>query len=74
MPLLERLQDTRGLGSRRQRERSAYAVLALNLMAFADALVGRPMREAIGLPDDDASRARFRRFVGRLMDDAVSVE
>lgn len=70
-PLLGRLCETHSLGTKRQRERVAYAVLALNLTAFADALVGAPMREAVGLPDDDASRARFFRWLGRLLDEEV---
>ena len=73
-PLLERLQETRRLGTRKLREQAAYAVLVLNLIAFADALVGRPMRQAVGLPDDEANRARFGRWVGRLLDDVVSAE
>jgi AcrR family transcriptional regulator len=70
--LLERLCDGRGLASRRQQERAADAVLVLNLVAFAEALVGSPMRAAVGIADDAPRRARLQRWLGRLLDDSVS--
>ena len=69
--LLDAILAERTLRGRKHRERAAEALLALNLVAFADALVGRQMRQAVGLPDDEGSRARFRSFVGRLVDEAV---
>jgi len=70
--LLERLCDGRGLETRRQQERAADAVLVLNLVAFAEALVGSPMRAAVGIADDAPRRARLQRWLGRLLDDSVS--
>jgi AcrR family transcriptional regulator len=73
-PLLKQLYKTRCLTTRRQRTRAAHSVLALNLVAFADALVGSQMRIAVGLPDDEMSRARFFRWLGGLLDKGVDQE
>jgi len=67
-PLLERIRVTRGLRTRGQRERAANAVLVLSFVAFAEALVGPPMRAAVGLPDDEPSRARLTRWLAGLLD------
>lgn len=73
-PLLAQLHNMHELRTKRLREQAAYAVLALNLLAFADALVGGPMRKAVGLAEDDANRARFQRWIGRVLDDEMSAE
>ncbi len=67
-PLIQRLGETRGLKTARLRERAAFAVLALNLVAFAEAHVGRPLRASVGLGGDDAVRARFIRWLGGVLD------
>ncbi len=67
-PLLHQLEGARDLGTARLREQAAFAVLALNLVAFAEAQVGRPMRASVGLPRDNATRGRFIRWLGRVLD------
>lgn len=66
--LLRRLEEDRGLTTRQRREEAAFALLALNLVAFAEAHVGRPMRNAVGLSAGEPSRIRFVRWLGRLLD------
>jgi AcrR family transcriptional regulator len=66
--LLRLFEEDRGLTTRRQREEVAFALLALNLVAFAEAHVGRPMRAAVGLSVDESGRIRFVRWLGRLLD------
>jgi len=70
-PLLERIRSARGLRTHSQRERAANAVLVLNLVAFAEALVGTALRAAVGLPDDEKSRARSARWLSRLLDEGL---
>ena len=62
--LLHRLEAARGLTTRRLRERAAFAVLTLNLVAFAEAHVGQVLEITAGRRDADGTldRTRFVRF------------
>ena len=54
--------------TRRRREEAAFALLALNLVAFAGSHVGRPTRAAVVLSAGEPSRIRFVRWLGGLLD------
>lgn len=52
-------------------QETKFIVMTAALAMFGDALVGAAIRRRLGLPDDDPTRAAFRRWLGALLADRL---
>lgn len=49
-------------------DEARFATLAVGAALFGDAVFGAKLRLALGMPDTEADRERFRRWLGRRLD------